>query len=277
MSETRSEFASLDTIWTMLFHGKNVVVTGGANGIGLAVSKNIAAAGGSVWIFDLESESPAEAARSIGSQACIADVTHRPSLENAFDEAGVPDIVVVNAGIGRPASLPETTADLWNRTVAVNLSGAFHTVQIAAERMRRARKGSIVLTASTNSFDGEADLVAYNASKAGLLGILRTAANELGPYGIRVNAVCPGLIRTRLTASSFRNQSVISDYFKHIALGRGGEPEEVAHAVMFLASDLASYITGTTLVVDGGQMASKFGTWGKESDSFDGQSWTRGA
>jgi NAD(P)-dependent dehydrogenase (short-subunit alcohol dehydrogenase family) len=201
----------------------------------------------------------------------------RPSLESAFDEAGVPDVVVVNAGISRAASLPETTADLWNRTLAVNLSGAFHTVQIAAERMKRARKGSIVLTASTNSFDGEANLVAYNASKAGLLGIIRTAANELGPYGIRINAVCPGLIRTRLTASSFSNSGVISEYFKHIALGRGGEPEEVAQAVMFLASDWASYITGTTLVVDGGQMASKFGTWGKETDSFDGQRWTRGA
>jgi NAD(P)-dependent dehydrogenase (short-subunit alcohol dehydrogenase family) len=261
----------------MIFHGKNVVVTGGANGIGLAISRNIAAAGGAVWIFDLESESPAEAAQSIGSRACIADVTDRPSLESAFDEAGVPDVVVVNAGISRAASLPETTADLWNRTLAVNLSGAFHTVQIAAERMKRARKGSIVLTASTNSFDGEANLVAYNASKAGLLGIVRTAANELGPYGIRINAVCPGLIRTRLTASSFSNSGVISEYFKHIALGRGGEPEEVAQAVMFLASDWASYITGTTLVVDGGQMASKFGTWGKETDSFDGQRWTRGA
>jgi NAD(P)-dependent dehydrogenase (short-subunit alcohol dehydrogenase family) len=261
----------------MTFHGKTVVVTGGANGIGRAISKGIAAAGGSVWILDLESENPAGAAQSVGAQACIADVADRLSLEHAFNQTGVPDVVVVNAGIGRTASLQETTADLWNQTLATNLSGAFYTVQIAAERMKRARKGSLVLTASTNSFDGEADLVAYNASKAGLLGILRTAANELGPYGIRINAVCPGLIRTRLTASSFSNPSVISDYFKQIALGRGGEPEEVAQAVMFLASDLASYITGTTLVVDGGQMASKFGTWGQENDRFDGQRWTRGA
>jgi NAD(P)-dependent dehydrogenase (short-subunit alcohol dehydrogenase family) len=262
----------------MTFHGKNAVVTGGANGIGLAISRALTAAGGSVWIFDVASENPAEAARSIGAQACIADVTDRQSLESAFDEAGVPDVVVVNAGIGRTASLPETTAELWSRTLAVNLTGAFYTVQIAAERMKRSRKGaSIVITASTNSFDGEADLIAYNASKAGLLGIVHTAANELGPYGIRINAVCPGLIRTRLTAASFSNPDVISDYFKHIALGRGGEPEEVAQAVMFLASDLASYITGTTLVVDGGQMASKFGTWGKETDRFDGQRWTRSA
>jgi NAD(P)-dependent dehydrogenase (short-subunit alcohol dehydrogenase family) len=260
----------------MNFQGKNAVVTGGANGIGLAISKNVTSAGGSVWIFDLASANPAAAARSIGAQACVADVTDRHSLESAFDAVAVPDVVVVNAGIGPLASLPDTTADTWSRTLAVNLTGAFNTVQIAAERMKPARKGSIVITASTNSFDGEADLIAYNASKAGLLGILHTAANELGPYGIRINAVCPGLIRTRLTASSFANPSIISDYFKHIALGRGGEPEEVAQAVMFLASDLASYITGTTLVVDGGQLASKFGTWGTDSDRFDGQRWIRG-
>lgn len=261
----------------MVFHGKNVVVTGGANGIGLAISRNIAAAGGSVWIFDLESEDPANVAQSMGAQACIADVTDRPSLERAFAQVPVLDVVVANAGIVRLAPVDETTTEIWNRTLAINLTGAFHTLQIAGQRMKGARKGSIVLTASTNSFDGEADLAAYNASKAGLLGLLRTAANEWGPYGIRVNAVCPGLIRTRLTASNFSNPSVLSEYFKQIPLGRGGEPEEVAHAVTFLASDLASYITGTMLVVDGGQMASKFGTWGKEGDRFDGQRWTRSA
>ena len=125
--------------------------------------------------------------------------------------------------------------------------------------MKSVRKGSVVLTASTNSFDGEADLVAYNASKAGLLGLLRTAANEWGPYGIRINAVCPGLIRTRLTASSFSNPSIIWEYFKHIPLGRGGEPEEVPPAVMFSASDLACYIPKTMLVVDGGLAAVKLG------------------
>lgn len=260
----------------MNFQGKSAVVTGGANGIGLAVSKNIIAAGGSVWIFDVASEDPHQAAASIGAQACIADVTDRQALEHAFGAAPVPDVVVVNAGIARGAALGETTPDLWNRTLAVNLTGAFHTVQIAAARMRPARQGSIVLTASTNSFDGEADLVAYNASKAGLLGLVHTAANELGPYGIRINAVCPGLIRTRLTAASFADAGVVSHYFQHIALGRGGEPEEVAQAVLFLASDLASYITGTTLVVDGGQLASKFGTWGQPSDTFDGQRWRRG-
>ena len=259
----------------MNFHGSNVVVTGSANGIGLAICRNMVAAGGRVWIFDVESENPAEVAERIGAQACIADVTDRSSLERAFAQVPAPDVVVVNAGTGGLASVDETTPERWNRTLAVNLTGAFQTLQIAGQRMKSALKGSIVLMASTNSFDGEPDLVAYNASKAGLLGILHTAANEWGPHGIRVNAVCPGLIRTRLTASSFSNPEILSEYFKHIPLGRGGEPEEVAKAVMFLASDLASYITGTTLVVDGGQMASKFGTWGKQGDRFDGQRWIR--
>jgi NAD(P)-dependent dehydrogenase (short-subunit alcohol dehydrogenase family) len=130
-----------------------------------------------------------------------------------------------------------------------------------------------VLTASTNSYDGEARLAAYNASKAGVLGLVHTAANELGPYGIRVNAVCPGLIRTRLTERHFSSPEVLRDYFRHIPLGRGGAPEEVAHAAVFLASDLASYITGATLFVDGGQMASKFGTWDESRAEFSAGRW----
>lgn len=113
--------------------------------------------------------------------------------------------------------------------------------------------------------------------QSGLLGLLRTAANEWGAYGIRINAVCPRLIRTRLTASSFSNPSIIWEYFKHIPLGRGGEPEEVPPAVMFSASDLACYIPKTMLVVDGGQMAPKFGLWGNEADIFDSQGWIRSA
>ena len=101
----------------------------------------------------------------------------------------------------------------------VNLTGAFHTIQAAAALMLPRRTGSIVLTASTNSFDGEAGLTAYNATKAGLMGLLHTAANEFGPYGIRVNAVCPGLIRTRLTEEFYAATAMIKDYFRQIPLG----------------------------------------------------------
>jgi 3-oxoacyl-[acyl-carrier protein] reductase len=255
------------------FSGRLAVVTGGANGIGLAAVRVLAAGGAEIWIFDLERERPEEAARSLGGHACHVDVTDRASIDAAFERSGPPDIVVANAGMGIAAPLDATSADIWNRTLAVNLSGVFHTLQAAAARMKPRRAGSIVITASTNSYDGEAALLAYNASKAGLLGILHTAANELGPWQIRVNAVCPGLIRTRLTAPQFSTPEILKEYFRDIPLGRGGEPEEVGNAIAFLASDLASFITGAALLVDGGQMAAKFGTWNEETAEFAAGRW----
>jgi NAD(P)-dependent dehydrogenase (short-subunit alcohol dehydrogenase family) len=258
------------------FRNKKIVVTGGAGGIGLAVSKNFVDCGASVWIFDRFSEKLHEVAKGIGAQACAADVTDRESLEAGFDRVIEPEVVIVNAGIAPHAPLLEVSTEEWDNTLSVNLTGAFHTVQAAARRMQERGGGVIVLTASTNSFDGEQNLAAYNASKAGLLGILHTAANELGPYGIRVNAVCPGLIRTPLTEASFSNPRVLGPYLKQIPLGRGGAPEEVAQAVLFLASDLASYITGATLFVDGGRMACKFACWSEEEARFNGERWVRG-
>ena len=258
---------------TLDFTGRIAVVTGGANGIGLATARALAAGGAQVWVFDLEREDPAAAAASFGGRGAVADVTRRDSIDAAFALSGPPDVVVANAGVVREAGLTDTTAENWEQTLAVNLSGVFHTVQAAAARMKPRRRGAIVLTASTNSYDGEARLTAYNATKAGLLGILHTAANELGPHGIRINAVCPGLIRTRLTQAHFSSPEILKDYFRHIPLGRGGEPEEVAAASAFLASDLASFITGATLFVDGGQMASKFGTWNETDAEFSGGRW----
>jgi NAD(P)-dependent dehydrogenase (short-subunit alcohol dehydrogenase family) len=255
------------------FAGKTAIVTGGANGIGLAAAKALRGAGARVWIFDLKREEPAAVAASIGGEGAVADVTDRTDLEQAFDRVGDVDVVVANAGTVSFEEVTAASAANWDRTVAINLSGVFHVVQLAAWRMKPKRRGSIVLTASTNSYDGEAGLMAYNATKAGVLGILHTAANELGPYGIRVNAVCPGLIRTRLTEAYFSNGEVLKPYFQQIPLGRGGQPEEVANAMVFLASDAAAYITGAALLVDGGQMACKFGTWNDQRAVFSGDHW----
>lgn len=253
--------------------GRLALVTGGVNGIGRAIAEALVACRAHVFVADLPCERPAERAPEFGAVGLEADVSEPESLGAAFAAAGPLDIVVANAGVVSQAPLEATSAELWERTLRVNLSGAFHTVRLAAAQMKPRRRGAIVLTASTNSYDGEPDLSAYNATKAGLLGLLHTAAGELGPYGIRVNAVCPGLIRTRLTAGHFSQGGLLKEYFRHIPLGRGGRPEEVAAAVAFLASDLASFITGATLLIDGGQMATKFGTWNESSADFTGDHW----
>jgi meso-butanediol dehydrogenase/(S,S)-butanediol dehydrogenase/diacetyl reductase len=249
------------------FTGKSAVVTGGASGIGLATARALSGGGAKVWIFDLERPANVEC------DFLAVDVTDAGSVADAFSKIGTLDIVIANAGTGSQAELTDTSRESWDRTIAINLSGVFYTVQAAARLMKPRRSGAIVLTASTNSYDGEARLTAYNASKAGVLGILHTAANELGPFGIRVNAVCPGLIRTRLTQRLFDDPAYLRNYFQQIPLGRGGEPEEVAGAIAFLASDLASYITGAALLVDGGQMATKFGSWDDRSAEFVDGRW----
>ena len=237
------------------FVGKNALVTGGANGIGWAAARAMAGGGAHVVIADLEKERPSEVAARIGGRGVVVDVTSAASVEEVIAAIPALDIVVANAGGAAEAALDETSDELWHRLVSINLTGVFHTVRAAARVMKQRRRGAIVITASTNSYDGEANLAAYNATKHGVLGILHTAANEFGPHGIRVNAVCPGLIRTRLTERHFSTPEVLREYFRNIPLGRGGDPEEVGNAIAFLASDLASYITGAVLPVDGGYLA----------------------
>ena len=150
------------------FSGRTAIVTGGANGIGAAIAGALSDGGANVWIFDRE---PGDSPRHLQ-----VDVTDRRALEAAFDRAGPPEIVMVNAGMVVVKPLWETTREEWDRTLALNLTAAFETVQAAVSRMKPQRRGAIVLTASTNSFDGEENLIAYNATKAALIGVLHTAA-----------------------------------------------------------------------------------------------------
>jgi meso-butanediol dehydrogenase/(S,S)-butanediol dehydrogenase/diacetyl reductase len=249
------------------FDPMNCVVTGGAGGIGLATARLFRDSGAKVWVLDRVPLSEP------GIDSIVLDLADDKAFAQALDSIGDVQVAVLNAGICRPQKLEETTRQDWQATIDINLSAVFFQLKELAIRMKRHRKGSIVLTASTNSFDGEADLISYNASKAGLMGILHTAANELGPYGIRVNAVCPGLIETPLTAQAFAGERLIKPYFEALPLGRGGKPIEVAQSIAFLASEMASYITGTSVFVDGGQMATKFGTWGSLDARFEGGRW----
>ena len=249
------------------FDRMNCLVTGGAGGIGLSTARLLRDSGASVWVLDRVPLSEP------GIDSIVLDLADDQAFAKALDSIGDVQVAVLNAGICRPQKLEETTRENWQATIDINLSAVFFQLKELALRMKQHRSGSVVLTASTNSFDGEADLISYNASKAGLMGILHTAANELGPYGIRVNAVCPGLIETPLTAAAFAEERLIKPYFEALPLGRGGKPDEVAQTIAFLASDMASYVTGTSVFVDGGQMATKFGTWGSLDARFEGGKW----
>jgi len=188
------------------FSGKVAVVTGGANGIGLAAARVLAAGGAQLWIFDLEREHPEKLRKSLGGYGCHVDVTGPRDHRRSVRSQRSPGHRRGQRRHGRVGAARRNSAEVWNRTIAVNLSGMFHTVQAGGGTHETAAAGAIVMTASTNSYDGEATLVRpTNASKAGLLGILHTAANELGPWADPRNARYPGLIRTRLTEAYFNN------------------------------------------------------------------------
>ena len=246
--------------------GRVAIVTGGARGIGRGIAARFVRDGALVLIADrdgaLASTTAAELTASAmtggRAEAIEADVTDHAAIDGvvgqAVSDSGRLDIFVANAGIGDRAPFLDMSEQLWDRVVGVNLRGAFLGVQAAARAMRAIGNGGrIVVTSSTNAFWMETDLAAYNASKAGVLAMTRTAAMELAPYGITVNAVGPGLIATDLTRSVTDDPANAAIYLRQIPAGRFGTPDDVAGAVAFLVSADASWITGHLLVVDGGQ------------------------
>ncbi|MEK7832985.1 MAG: SDR family NAD(P)-dependent oxidoreductase, partial [Acidobacteriota bacterium] len=244
----------------MRFTDKIAIVTGGGGEIGRATAKRLAGEGATVVVVDQNFELAEQAAAEIvaaGGKAWAwqTDVTRRAQVQAMADEVlrrhGRIDVLCNIAGIGPPAPFLETTDENWDATIDVNLKGVFFCSQIIGRAMVAGGvKGNIVNMASTNGLVGEVGLVAYNASKFGVVGLTMTAAIELAPHGIRVNAVAPGMIRTRLSQAVLEADPELARTYFHdkIPMARFGEPEEVAAAVAFLASDDAGFITGHSLV-----------------------------
>jgi 3-oxoacyl-[acyl-carrier protein] reductase len=237
--------------------GQVAVVTGGARGIGLGIASVLAAEGARVVVVDVDAAAGDATAAELGATAMPADVTDRASVEamasRVISELGRIDIVAANAGIYPFAELESLDDDMWDHVMGLNVGGAVRTVQAFLPAMRARSYGRIVLTSSiTGPITGQRGFAHYGASKAALLGFMRSAAVELARTGITINAVMPGNVSTPGFADTSDEHQ--ARMLTSIPMGRYAEPEEVGWAVRFLASPEAGYITGQTLVVDGGQV-----------------------
>lgn len=235
--------------------GKVALISGGAGGLGAAQARRFVEEGAQVVIGDLLDDDGASVAADLGDVARYVhlDVTRYADWEaavaTAVDEFGGLDVLVNNAGIARWQPIEEHSLETWDLVIAANLTGTFYGIKAAIEPLKRSGKSSIINISSIAGLQGFAAMPSYTASKFGVRGLTKSAALDLGRYGIRVNSVHPGRIETAITAD--RDATAM----EAVALHRGGQAIEVAELVLYLASDKSSYSTGAEFVVDGGLTA----------------------
>jgi meso-butanediol dehydrogenase/(S,S)-butanediol dehydrogenase/diacetyl reductase len=236
------------------FEGKIAIVTGGSNGIGFAIVTRLVSEGAKVIIADITPPARTDdKIRYIKTDvACADDIS--TVVDFALKEWGQLDILVNNAGIGALAETPEMAEDVWDRVFAVNTRAIYLFCRAAIPAMRR-HGGAIVNIASISGLAGDYGMGAYNASKGAVINYTRSLALDCARDGIRVNALCPGLIETAISAATLARPDDRAAWLAPIPLGRTGTPEEMANVVTFLASDEASYMTGAILTADGGLTA----------------------
>jgi 3-oxoacyl-[acyl-carrier protein] reductase len=235
------------------------LVTGAAQGLGRAIAQSLAAAGAKVALIDVNAESLAESAAAIRtagglSEPFACDVTQSEQVGKTVEAVvklwGGLDILVNNAGITRDNVLLRMKDDQWDAVLNINLRGTFLFTRAAARWIMKSPNGRIINIASVSGLMGNPGQANYSASKAGVIGLTRTVARELASRNVTVNAVAPGFIATDMTAKL--GEEILQKVRQEIPLGRLGDPQDVADAVLFLASDAASFVTGHVLTVDGG-------------------------
>jgi 3-oxoacyl-[acyl-carrier protein] reductase len=231
-------------------------VTGGARGIGAATARRLASEGATVVVADFDEAGAQETAREIGGVGVRCDVTSREDVEAAVGAAGSVDILVTCAGVIRDNLLHKMSDDDWATVIDTHLRGTFLAVRAVQRHMVEQRSGKIVLISSTSAL-GNRGQTNYSAAKAGLQGMTKTLAIELGPFNVNVNCVAPGFIETAMTQQTAERIGVPFDQFmeavaEQVPLRRVGQPEDVAGTIAFLCSEDASYVSGQVIYVAGG-------------------------